>query len=89
MTGANPFSCPIQVVVIKVMHQKYRECALQEARLLRFLSSKDVHDACHVIKLRSLFKFHGHVCLVMDRLHGSLLDYLGLEASLGRSNQVG
>ncbi|GAQ88579.1 Putative serine/Threonine protein kinases [Klebsormidium nitens] len=88
ITAEDTFKPSQDVVVIKVMHQKYRECALQEARLLRFLNSKDVHDACHVIRLRSLFEFHGHVCLVMDRLYGSLLDYLGLEASLGRSNQA-
>jgi hypothetical protein len=70
------------------MHQQYRECALQEARLLRFLNAKDPHCACHIVRLRSLFEFQGHVCLVMERMHGSLLDYLGLEAAIRRPKEV-
>jgi serine/threonine protein kinase len=77
-----------QVVVIKVMHQQYGECALQEARLLRFLNAKDLHGASHIVQLRSVFEFQGHVCLVMERMYGSLLDYLGVEASVRRPKEV-
>lgn len=53
----------------------------QEARALRYLAA--CAPACAgVARLRGAFAQAGHVCLVLERLHPSLLEYLPGSAAL-------
>ncbi len=58
---------------------------MQEMRALRFLHAKEAAYHCGLVRLMSGFTYFGHVCLVLERLHGSLLDYVVHSASLQRS----
>lgn len=56
--------------------------AVQEACALRFLQGRNAAPHGGLVKLSSAFTYCGHVCLVLERLHGSLLDYVVHSASL-------
>ena len=76
-------------VAIKIVRVQYSQQAAQEARLLRYLATprsersrgeggepKAVSEPCeHIVRLLDAFTFEGHVCLVMERLYGSLSDF--------------
>ena len=55
---------------------------MQEIQALRFLHAQDAAWQCSLVKLLSAFTYYGHVCLVLERLHGSLLDYVVHSAGL-------
>ena len=61
-------------VVVKAMHK--HEVGRQEAALLYFLNSLDPDNSRCIIRLLGLFDFCGHSCLVLEQLHGSLLDHM-------------
>ncbi|GJP38380.1 hypothetical protein CLOM_g22825 [Closterium sp. NIES-68] len=66
-----------RTVVVKAMHRHYREVGLQEQQLLRFLNTiVDPDDSCRIVRLLAGFEFHGHTCLVLERLQGSLLEHM-------------
>ena len=68
-------------VTIKVLRRDLREAGAHEARVLRLLNARDAADSCHVVRLLDAFAFAGHACLVLERLHGDLLNFL---AAAGR-----
>lgn len=55
--------------------------ALQEARTLRYIQAT-TPECTRVVRLLGTFMHAGHVCLVLERLFPSLLDYLSLSATL-------
>lgn len=57
-------------------------CPVQEACALRFLQARNTASHAGLIQLSSAFTHCGHVCLVLERLHGSLLDYVVHSACL-------
>lgn len=63
-------------------------CILQEIRAIRFLQAKDNACPSGFVQLSSAFTYYGHVCLVLERLHGSLLDYMVYSARLHRSEAL-
>ncbi len=62
--------------------------AMQELRALRFLHNREAAWQFGLVKLLSGFTHCGHVCLVLERLHGSLLDYVVHSARLHRSEAL-
>lgn len=63
-------------LVAKVMRRQYSVEGVQESRLLSFLQLQQAPAVSGVVKLIGCHEFHGHVCLILERLHGSLLDLL-------------
>ncbi len=61
---------------------------LQELRALRFLHNREAAWQSGLVRLLSGFTHFGHVCLVLERLHGSLLDYVVHSARLHRSEAL-
>ena len=57
---------------------------MQELQALRFLHATDKCSPNGLVKLLSAFTFCGHVCLVLERLHGSLVDHVVHSAALPR-----
>ncbi len=62
--------------------------ALQELRALRFLHNREAAWQSGLVRLLSGFTHTGHVCLVLERLHGSLLDYVVHSARLHPSEAL-
>lgn len=61
---------------------------VQEACALRFLQARSAASDGGLVKLSSAFTYCGHVCLVLERLHGSLLDYVVHSASLCKAQAL-
>lgn len=61
---------------------------VQEACALRFLQARNAASDGGLVKLSSAFMYCGHVCLVLERLHGSLLDYVVHSASLCKAQAL-
>ena len=55
--------------------------APQEARALRYIQAR-APECARVVRLLGTFMHAGHMCLVLERLHPSLLDYLSGSATL-------
>ncbi|KAK9826879.1 hypothetical protein WJX81_003020 [Elliptochloris bilobata] len=66
-----------ELVAIKVMRRQYAYAGQKEARALRFAPA-----AARAVQLRGVFCHSGHVCLVLERLVPSLLDYVAESACL-------
>ncbi|RLN47363.1 hypothetical protein BBJ28_00015487 [Nothophytophthora sp. Chile5] len=66
------------VVAIKVVRKvdKYSESAKIEAAILQDVNDKDVRNESLCVRMYKWFEYHGHVCMVFERLGGSLYDYL-------------
>lgn len=74
--------------IIEAMHAicNHTAChAMQEARALRFLRANNTASQSGLVKLSSAFTYCGHVCLALERLYGSLLDYVVHSATLHKS----
>jgi len=83
-----PAKCPH---VTLISHQSFvpnPHHAIQELRALRFLHNKEAAWQSGLVRLLSGFTHCGHVCLVLERLHGSLLEYVVHSASLHRSEAL-
>lgn len=63
-------------------------CPVQEACALRFLQARNMASHAGLVKLSSAFTYCGHVCLVLERLYGSLLDYVVHSASLPKAQAL-
>lgn len=63
-------------------------CHVQEACALRFLQARNAASHSALIQLSSAFTHCGHVCLVLERLYGSLLDYVVHSACLPRAQAL-
>lgn len=61
---------------------------MQELRALRFLHNREAACQSGLVRLLSGFTHTGHVCLVLERLHGSLLDYVVHSARLHQSEAL-
>ena len=59
----------------------------QEIRVLRYLHAHGP-PCMGAVKLLGSFTHAGHLCLVLERLHSSLLDYLSHSASLAPAVQL-
>lgn len=68
-------------VAIKILRTMYADAGMMEARMLRFLQLHGPSDLGYIVQLYGCYKFEGHVCLVMERLHGTLLDLLFVRSS--------
>ena len=60
---------------------------LQEMRALRYLHAHGL-ASMSAVKLLGSFMHAGHLCLVLERLHGSLLDYLSHSSTLPSAVQL-
>ena len=61
---------------------------LQEVKALRFLQGGGAAFSAGLVELYSAFAYMGHTCLVLERLQGSLLDYIVHSASLSRTQAM-
>ncbi|DBA94072.1 TPA: hypothetical protein ACH3X1_001720 [Trebouxia sp. C0004] len=77
-----------KLVVIKVLKRHFAAAGHKELRALRFLQNREAAWQSGLVKLLSGFTHCGHVCLVLERLHGSLLDYVVHSARLHRSEAL-
>ena len=59
----------------------------QEIRALRYLHAH-TPPSMSAVKLLGSFMHAGHLCLVLERLHGSLLDYLSQSSTLTPALQL-
>ncbi|KAK9918761.1 hypothetical protein WJX75_006665 [Coccomyxa subellipsoidea] len=69
------------LVAIKIMKRQYSYAGQKEARALRYIQSRSP-ECTRVVRLLGTFTHAGHMCLVLERLFPSLLDYLSLSATL-------
>ncbi|CAL8471251.1 g10793 [Coccomyxa elongata] len=69
------------LVAIKIMKRQYSYAGQKEARTLRYIQAT-TPEVTRVVRLLGTFMHAGHVCLVLERLFASLLDYLSLSATL-------
>jgi hypothetical protein len=72
-------------VALKVLNARYRYIGEQETDTLRALNGKDARARAPVLRLLATFECGAHYCLVLELLHGSLLDYLVSSGSAGGS----
>ena len=63
-------------VALKVMNSKYSFIGLQEVEKLCWLNTRDVHCQSHIVRLLGAFYFQQHLCLVLELLGTSLLNYM-------------
>ncbi|DBA71775.1 TPA: hypothetical protein ACH3X2_011041 [Trebouxia sp. C0005] len=77
-----------ELVVIKVLKRHFAAAGHKELRALRFLHTREAAWQSGLVRLQSGFTHCGHVCLVLERLHGSLLDYVVHSARLHRSEAL-
>eukprot|EP00037_Helgoeca_nana_P018602 m.178007 g.178007 ORF g.178007 m.178007 type:complete len:908 (+) comp24503_c0_seq11:47-2770(+) len=55
-----------RLVAIKVMHAQYIEIGMQEARRIRNINAKDVHDVAHIVRCFNCFTCGRHYCIVFE-----------------------
>jgi len=60
---------------------------LQEVRALRYLHARGP-ASMSVVKLLGTFTHAGHLCLVLEQLYGSLLDYVSHSSTLAPAVQL-
>ena len=63
-------------VALKVMNSKYSFIGLQEVEKLCWLNTRDTHCQSHIVRLLGAFYFQQHLCLVLELLGTSLLNYM-------------
>ncbi len=61
---------------------------LQEVKALRFLHGEGAAFSAGLVDLYSAFTYMGHTCLVLERLQGSLLNFIVHSASLNRTQAM-
>jgi len=83
-----PAKCPHVTLIPHQSAMQNPHHAMQELRALRFLHNREAAWQFGLVKLLSGFTHCGHVCLVLERLHGSLLDYVVHSARLHRSEAL-
>ena len=67
-------------VALKVMNSKYSFIGLQEVEKLCWLNTRDTHCQSHIVRLLGAFYFQQHLCLVLELLGTSLLNYMKQQA---------
>ena len=74
---------PGHLVTVKVMRRQHTHTGHREARALRFLHSRRIggSPAPGVVRLFDTFTFGAHFCLVLERLHPRLLDWVAESAA--------
>ncbi|KAL0047800.1 hypothetical protein WJX82_000227 [Trebouxia sp. C0006] len=77
-----------KLVVIKILKRHFAAAGHKELRALRFLHNREAAWQSGLVRLLSGFTHTGHVCLVLERLHGSLLDYVVHSARLHPSEAL-
>jgi serine/threonine protein kinase len=75
---------PGHLVTIKVMKRQHKNTGYREVRALRFLHSRlpSGTPAPGIVRLVDTFTLGAHFCLVLDRLHPRLLDWVAESAAL-------
>ncbi|KAK3238148.1 Serine/threonine-protein kinase afc2 [Cymbomonas tetramitiformis] len=56
--------------------KKYRDAAMIEIEVLRATAKADEIGLWHCVALKEWFSYHGHVCMVFEKLGLSLYDFL-------------
>ena len=67
-------------VALKVMNSKYSFIGLQEVEKLCWLNTRDTHCQSHIVRLLGAFYFQQHLCLVLELLGTSLLNFMKQQA---------
>lgn len=75
---------PGQLVTVKVMKRQHMYTGHREVRALRFLHSRSHNGdpAPGIVRLLDTFTLGAHFCLVLERLHPRLLDWVAESAAL-------
>jgi len=75
---------PGQLVTVKVMKRQHMYTGHREVRALRFLHSRSHNEAPApgIVRLLDTFTLGAHFCLVLERLHPRLLDWVAESAAL-------
>ncbi|KAK9863940.1 hypothetical protein WJX84_010191 [Apatococcus fuscideae] len=79
---------PQAQVAIKVMKRQCLADGLKEMQVLRLFSSQCYTSGAAIVDIRGAFTHAGHLCLVLERLGPTLLDYTVSSAGLPASQQL-
>ena len=63
-------------VALKIMNSKYSFIGLQEVEKLCWLNGRDCAAQSHIVRLLGAFYFHQHLCLCLELLGSSLLQFM-------------